>query len=199
MELLGNRLHDRKELPGGPRGVTLRLVIDPLVYPERQSVGWGWREVACEVARDDPRAVARFLFGLQVRHDDSFFLEHQPSAPDACVAADPAAVWQEPKEILDTKNWARLAIGFPANLLSELPHSAVISGVDEDPKERAGIVAHFVDPTFAHDQDLDAQLVERYGEDRNVRSGLFSNLVSGTSVGSIADKWKGLAQPVRLR
>ena len=98
------------------------------------------------------------------------------------------------KAVLESRRWVRFSIGFPKALVQKLPSTPIMQWVEEDPSERASVLAHLLAPTFATDEDLDSQLVERYGSDRDVRSGLFASLVSGAAWGSIADKWQGLAR-----
>lgn len=196
VELLGSRQHRRKAIAPGLRRLALELVTNRDVYPTRPSHPWGWKELGEEVARDDPGRVARFLLSLQAEPDGRFFLAHDRDAMevlDACIARDSGSVWNEMKTLLESSPWGRFSIGFPRMLLRKLPSAPIMQWVEQDPGERAGILAHFLTPTFSTDQDLDSQLVECYGTDRDVRSGLFANLVSGTSWGSLADKWKGLA------
>jgi hypothetical protein len=134
-------------------------------------VPWGWKEVAAEVAPDHPRRVSRFIFSLQAAEESHFFLEHNRDAVDllnACIAADAGGVWDEMRTVLETNRWVRFSIGFPKSLLRALPPAPIMQWVEADPTERAGILAHFLAPTFLTDQDLDSQLVDRYGPDRGV-------------------------------
>jgi hypothetical protein len=178
--------------------LALELVTNKRVYPAPEQ-GWlGWRRVALAICRNDPRRVAGFIFDLQGTRDaaSTFFLEHREEARrvlDECIAADPAGAWEEMVRYLRKGTWGRFSIGFPPELMSHLPHDAILGWIAEDAADRASIIAHLMKPTLENDGDLDARLIDQYGHDANVRSALFSKLISGTSWGSLADKWRELA------
>lgn len=200
LEILGSRLHEGRHLSPqlGPLGFA--LATDKDVYPAASSFRWGWKEVASELAKGDARRIARFIFALQSDRNNHFFLDHHREAKDVldvCLEQGPTSVWEALAECLTPGVWSRFSIGLPKRLLARLDASVIMAWVDLSPDQRAPMVAHCVAPLFEAEGDIDSRLVERYIQVDGVGEGLFSNVITGTSWGSLAGRWRSLAETFR--
>ncbi|MEO8362133.1 MAG: hypothetical protein ABI672_19045 [Vicinamibacteria bacterium] len=196
LEILGSRVHEGIALSKTLEMRASDLTTDREVYPSSSNLRWGWKEVALLLANTKAHRVASFIFALQSDRSAHFFLEHHKDAKDVldvCIEHDRFGVWTAFAACLNPGFWSRFSIGLPKRLLVRFDADTIVEWIQEAPSERAPMIAHCLAPLFESDVDLDSRLVERYRQVEGVEEGLFSNVITGTSWGSLAGRWKALA------
>jgi hypothetical protein len=194
------RLHHMPQDADVCATVALDLATDPLLIRTTRLPPQSWSEVAGKLVATHARPISRAIFAAQSKQGQSqeahWFLEHSfaTNVLVQCIEHDSAGVWAELVNVLENDaNVSLFLIGFPAGLIERLPQGAILAWAAVDPKNRAGILAHFVNLYSLGDDSLAAKLISQFGHIRVVDSSLFSSLVSGgpVNIGNFADQWTG--------
>lgn len=175
--------------------VALSLVTTAELLRTGSTGGYSWAQVAQQLVPRHARRIARTIFESQAyRGDDRWFLEHTEAAKvlSSCVQVDPIGVWKELVPHLEAPEQFLFVIGFPSGIVSQLPHAAIVSWVQEDPERRASLLARMIEKVYA-DGTLGAKLLDRYRKLKGVGDTFFAALVSGAWTGPSSQHWELLA------
>lgn len=155
-----------------------------------------WSEVALLLAKEHAEEIASAIFTAQrgLKDGKTWFLKHSDADQvlDACVEADPAAVWRKLSAILEEDDAYAFVIGFGEGLVDRMPRDEVLQWVGLDPARRGGLVASLCLQVFG-DDSLASALLEKYGHMASLRSTFMSHLTSGVWAGPLSEKWAGRA------
>lgn len=198
MSILGQRLSQEASLleDKGIHELALSLTLDPdLIVEKRSSHVYDWEHVAEMLMDGDMAQIVTAVFeahdtkrGWFVRHSRAEQILHQ------AAEKNPALMWDIlSKKLVDAKDQALFAIGFSSGLLEKLPAQKILEWCEEDPEERASLVAHLIGPDFGQDTSLFAQLADKYHSINGVSSSLSATLFSRSWSGSESAMWSALA------
>ncbi len=156
-----------------------------------------WKEVAFRLAPHHAQAIVAAIFREQSdRTSETWFAEYSTAKEILwkCVEVDPAAVWQAFIPHLSSMISAfHFAVGFPLGLLDRMPTEDVCAWVEENPEERASVVARLVNKSLMNDQTLTARILGRFGDDDVIAKEFFAAYVSGSWTGPTSKHWGALA------
>jgi hypothetical protein len=196
--ILEHRLKERPDEKAEWDELSLRLATCPQLIRSHGMASHSWKLVAEAVVPTHPSEVATAILNEQGGEAAShWFLEHERYALkvlDACLKVDPAGVWAALKNQLRSPNAYRFTIGFPKDLLTQIPTVDVMKWIKEEASERASLVARLVSFDFSSDESLASQILGAYGDEQGVQSAFFGEFISGGWHGSSASHWAELAQ-----
>jgi len=179
-------------------GIAVQLVTSSDVIRDGEVMtDYYWKELAFRLAPKHAQAIVAAIFREQSdRTSETWFAEYS-TAKDVlwnCVELDPAAVWQALiPHISSMVSGFHFAVGFPLGLLDRMPADDVCSWVQENPRERASIVARLVNKSLKNDETLTARILGRFGDDETIGSEFFAAYVSGSWTGPTSEHWGTLA------
>jgi hypothetical protein len=194
LELVHFRVSAHPEEWDSLRPIVLELLQKPALVKARGMNEHYWLELSQKVAAENARLISRTLLAAHGEKDEeTWFLEHSQTRPvlDACIDADPQAVWEELRPYLEEPGKAVLFItGFPDDVIGRLPHDAIMAWIAESPDRRAPFIARLV----AHDLGdggLGAKLLTAYRS--VVSSTMMSAWATGAWWGEASTHWDQVA------
>jgi hypothetical protein len=197
VSLLERRLRTKPEEAGNWTPVALSLVTSSALIRGDERNSYAWKEVADRLVNDHARVIAAAIFREQAdRESGTWFAEHSEAAGILveCARLDPDGVWNELKQHLTSAAEGYMfAIGFPTEVLKQIPASAIMAWIAEQPNDRAAMVAKLIEIDLTNDQTLAAQLLGHYGDHEDVASAFFSAIITGSWWGSASSRWNELA------
>jgi hypothetical protein len=157
-----------------------------------------WKELATSLVSDHPGEIAAAIMREQGnRSAGTWFAEHSEAAHvlHACVENNPRAVWTALLPQLKSRADAYMfTIGFPRGLPDKVPAEDVIAWIEENPNERAPMVAKLASKNLSTDETLAARVLGAYGDIDDVASAFFGEYLSGGFFGPSSEHWEGLAK-----
>lgn len=182
------------------RPLALEFVTAPELIRSGHMTSYSWKEVATGLVKDHPGQIASAIIREQGnRSAGTWFAEHSEAAQvlHACVEEDPSAVWTAMLPQLKSRGDAYMfSIGFPRGVLERVPAEDVIAWIDENPNERAAMVAKLASKNFSTDETLAARVLGVYGDSEDVANAFFAEYVSGSWSGPASAHWEHLAEAV---
>lgn len=88
----------------------------------------------------------------------------------------------------------RFSIGFPKEIVDDMPLDEIEAWIAERPEKRAVAVARLTNMDLSSDETLASRLLGAYGNNEQVASECFSQYVSGMWRGSATSHWTQLAE-----
>ncbi|MGD0680209.1 MAG: hypothetical protein ABSC94_32935 [Polyangiaceae bacterium] len=156
-----------------------------------------WKEVAFRLAPKYAQAIVAAILREQAdRSSETWFAEYSTAKEVLwkCVELDAAAVWQAFTPHLSSMiEGFHFAVGFPLGVIDRMPVEDVCKWVEENPEERASIVARLVNKSLINDETLTARILGQFGDQRVIASEFSSAYVSGSWHGPTSEHWGRLA------
>jgi hypothetical protein len=177
------------------RQLALELVTAPDLIRSNHITNYRWKELALKLVSDFPRKIATAIIREHGDHSTGiWFASEAEEVLHACVGQDPVAVWEALLPELSSKDSANLfSIGFPREVIEQVPQELVLAWIDEQPDERAPIIAKLASKNFSSDDALDARILGTYGDKDDVGTTYFAEYVSGEWQGPASSHWEELA------
>jgi hypothetical protein len=177
--------------------LALELVTAPELIRSHNMTSYSWKQLAQRFTKDHAGEIAAAIFREQGdRSGGTWFAEHTDAAKvlEACVERDPSAVWAALLPHISTKRSAyRFSIGFPRGVVERVPPERVLNWIEEQPDERAPIIAKVASKDLSNDETLAARVLGAYGDKHDVASAFFAEFVSGIWRGTSSGHWEQLA------
>lgn len=197
ISLLSGRLKSKPPEAEQWDDLALALGTSSDLVRSEQMVNYHWKEVASRlVPRYGKRIAAAILREQADRESGTWFAEFS-NAKDVLrqsVEVDPEGVWEElMPHLTPPANADSFAVGFPRDLLEQMPEDAVFRWMSENVKERASIAAKLVTKDLSNDGTMASRLVGAYGDIEDVGGAFFSAYVSGSWTGPTSAHWASLA------
>jgi len=179
----------------------LELVADPLLVRESPNHGYYWQKLALALV---PHHAARIAAAILAAHDprtrdDGWFLEHSTYTMlvlDQCIELDRVAVWTALRPYLEDPSVSLVYTIGLSSLLDQMPRAAVLDWIAMDPKFRGALTARIIAKNI-HDGSLLLDVLERYGDLRDVAQAVQSEYFSGGWSGPVSAHWEELANGLR--
>jgi hypothetical protein len=171
-------LHNKDAIPDRLRDRAFRLVMLRREYPDISRQRWDWCRIAGGLASEHGVELARLVLdlvdsGLLMIHED----REEAELLSRCAQKHPQAVWDDVARRLADGSW-RLPMQMRGWFLNAVPVEVVQEWVGTD-VERARLVASIATPGGEEPTPVARFLLDKFGEDRKVASGLWSSFVSG--------------------
>ena len=116
-----------------------------------------------------------------------------------CVATDPGGVWEELRPYLEKHEVLSLfRIGFPTQVLDQIPAETILRWLEEDSNNRATAIASMISVNLSSDETLAAKIIGNHGGNMDVASVFYSAYISGGWVGSVSEHWSHLATELKV-
>jgi hypothetical protein len=161
-----------------------------------------WKEVAVRLLPQAASAIAAAIFREQAdRSDRTWFAEYSTATEVIArvVQADPAGVWRAlAPHLRSVGEGLHFSIGFPLGVLDQMPGDDVGRWVEEQPEERAAVIARLVSKNVSSDDTLMARVLGQFGDNKRIASSFFSAYVSGSWMGPSSEHWARLAEGLEL-
>jgi len=197
LTILSQRLknhHD--ELDAWDSFATGLVTLQKLIC-SRNMVNHYWETVALQIAPHHPQELATAICAAQAQRGSGWFTEFSGAKKVILFLATnhPLSVWEALKPHLTSRPAAHVfTIGFPRDVIDQVPPAEVLAWVAEDPDFRASIIAHMASKNFSTDDTLASRILGQFGMLDVVASAFFSNLISGVFGGPASSHWETLAQ-----
>lgn len=195
--LLEHRLGARPDETIGWDEIALRLAVNGKLIRGADMPNYYWKEVAGRlIPRHAKMLITAILREHANRTSGTWFLEFSEAREILykAIEQEPSGVWDVLKSYLTPRNDAlSFNVGFPHGVVDLLPREKVWNWVEEDPAERARILAGFVAKDLSNDSTLAALLIGTYGDFENVDNAFFGQYISGGWSGSSSEHWNSLA------
>ena len=188
VDLVALWLHGRGEAATDRlRDTILGLLADRRRYPHVGQQSWDWSRLASAALERDPAAIASLIIELV---DEDAVSMHDGSDEQgvlkAAITHGGPPVWRAAVERVANGSW-RLAFSARGWLADCIDVDSARDWVDND-LERARTLASVATLGGERMTDIAVFLLTRFGDDKQVRSSLYGEFVSGTWWGSEADR-----------
>ncbi len=179
-------LHPEGAVPDLLREEAWRLIELRREFPDVGRESWDWTRLASGFAEDRPHELGVLIVELvdtrQVMLHEG---DDQSKLLAQCAAAD-ARVWEEISSRLEAGSWL-LQMELRGWFLHNVPAAVVDEWVGDD-LDRARIAASIAPVGGAEPSRYARFLLDRFGEDEQVRSSLYGSLVAGFWTGNESDR-----------
>jgi hypothetical protein len=194
-------LHGQKAVPERLRERALRLLMLRRQHPDIAREAWDWCRIADGLADEHGAELARLVFDLV---DSGSLMIHEGRdeseviTPIACLY--PQAVWDDIAGRLEQGSW-RIQMEIRGWLLTVVPLQVIEAWVGDDVR-RARLIASIAPIGGEEPTPVVRFLLERFGEDKEVRSSLWAQFISGFWIGPESDRlagpglWRSCVVPV---
>lgn len=189
VDWLNLALHPESTVPSTMRDSVWRLIERRREYPDLGHETWDWTRLAAGYVADRPRELAVLILDLVDGRDVMLHeSDDQSKLLGECAAADPQ-VWAEVARRLEAGSWL-LQMELRTWFLHRVPPEIVDAWVDGD-VARARLVASIAPVGGSTPSPYARLLLERFGEDEEVKSSLYGSLVTGFWTGNESDRIAG--------
>lgn len=179
-------LHPEGTVPDLMREEAWRLIELRREYPDVGRESWDWTRLASGFAADRPYELGVLIVDLvDTREVMLHEGDDQSQLLAQCAAAD-ARVWEEISSRLEAGSWL-LQMELRGWFLHKVP-PAVVDGWVGDDLGRARIAASIAPVGGAEPSPYARFLLDRFGDDEQVRSSLYGSLVTGFWTGNESDR-----------
>jgi hypothetical protein len=173
------------------RLATLRKLIH-----STHMVNFYWENVARKIAAKHPFELASAICDAHADRKVGWMAEFTGAKKVILelVRIDPSSVWRALQPHLTSKADAVMfTIGFPRDVIDQIPTDEVMKWISEEPRERASTVAHLANKDFSSDETLASKVLGQFGNSEAVGSAFFSNFIGGVFSGPASAHWESLA------
>ena len=195
--ILSQRVREAPEEVKRWQDIIFELITTPEIIRSSQMTSYHWKELALKLVNDYTSEIVTAIFREQGdRSEDSWFIKHSNAHEvlQACAASKPEAVWAAMLPHLSSRRSAfSFGLGFPRGVLDQIPHELVFNWIEEQPEDRAPMVARLTLKSLVTDETLAAKILGAYGEIKSVASAFFSEYISGSWTGPSSNHWEELA------
>lgn len=179
-------LHPDATVPPRLREHTWRLLADRASYPDVGRERWDWSRLAATFVTERPMELGRLIVGLVDSRDMMIHEGDQEAALlGQCAAASPE-LWNVIAERLLAGSW-RLQMELRGWFLHYI-EPQVIEAWTGDDTDRARVVASLAPVGGSEPSPFARFLLDRFGDDEQVRSSLYGALVTGFWTGNESDR-----------
>jgi hypothetical protein len=183
-------LHDQEAIPDRLRDRALRLLMLRSQYPHMSREAWDWSRVANGLADQHGVELARLVLdlvdsGSLIIHEDQD--EYEVIAQ--CLRLHPQAVWEDIGGRLAKGSW-QIQMQIRGSLISVVPTGIIEAWVGDDAR-RAQLVASIAPVGADEPTPIARFLLERFGADPKVASGLWAQFISGFWMGPESERIAG--------
>jgi hypothetical protein len=169
-------------VPDALRPIVLTLVMMRKAFPAMAQQRWDWSRLAKVFITDHAVELSELILALI--EDDKLMIhrdDYESQVLFECASTHPSEVWSQIAERLVQGGW-RVQMEIRGWLLNAIPSDILERWIGRSSK-RARIVASVV-PVGAGEPTPTARLLlDRFGDDRHVKSSLWGDFVSGTWMG----------------
>lgn len=186
---------DRTEL-GEWDSLATRLATLRKLIRSTHMVNFYWESVSHKIAGNHPFELATAISDAHAHREAGWMVEYSGAKKviRELLKIDPSSVWRALKPHLTSKADAIVfTIGFPRDVIDQIPANQVMEWISEEPKERAAIVAHLASKDFSSDETLPSRILGQFGNSEVVGSAFFSNFIHGVFSGPASTHWANLA------
>ncbi len=175
----------------------INLVTTPELIRSVQMTNFFWKGIADKIVKRYSREIARAIFHEQAnRARETWFVQHSEAKGVLfkCVVTDPGGVWEELRPYLENHEVLSLfRIGFPTQVLDQIPVETILRWLEEDSNNRATAIASMISVNLSSDKTLAAKIIGNHGDNKAVASTFYSAYLSGGWAGSVSEHWSRLA------
>lgn len=201
LALLYHRLRSSPEEVSFWESIAIKLVTTPELIRSLQMTNFFWEGIADKIVKRYSREIARAIFHEQAnRERETWFVQHSKAKGVLfkCVATDPGGVWEELRPYLENHEVLSLfRIGFPSQVLDQIPSETILHWLEEDSSNRATAIASMISVNLSSDETLSANIISKFGDRESVASAFYSAYLSGGWAGSVSEHWSRLAADLK--
>lgn len=181
----------------------------PCLLIPGQSFGFNWKRVCLRLVRSNTDFIAPLLDAILTAMGKEYRLSYDDdinALSEELIGIDPEQAWQIiakqleatlPKWRSDIYGWLKGGVfSFGEDVqrgpVADLPERSILSWIEQDPGERAALIAHAALPSLDEEcgGSLTRQLLMLYGHIDGVRSGISASFHSGSWVGLASEHLK---------
>ncbi len=208
IDWLNLSLPNNEALSDSLRPVVFALVMVRKSFPDIGPQKWDWSQLARHFIVDRGVDLSQLILDLieadklMIHRDD-----YESQLLLECASTHPAEVWNQIADRLSQGGW-RIQMEIRGWLLNAIPHEVVEKWIGGD-RDRARLVASVAAAGTDGPTPTTRFLLERFADDREIRSSLWGEFVSGSWMGpesgqlerqiSQLNGWRGSDEPEGLR
>lgn len=193
-------LHNETETVDSWKDLAYSLSVNPSLVRSEGMMSHYWKEIASKVAPIYPGEISAAIFKHHALKDSSkhssWFIDHSDGKDVLlkCVMANPNAVWDALTPFIENpETMYFLTIGFPRNVINQLPKEKVLDWVKAAPEQRGPVIGRLTDRSFLDDDSIGSVVLGDYADLESVSQSFFAEYVSGGWTGPTSKRWHDLA------
>lgn len=181
-------LPSEEGIPDWMRDRAWHLISLRSEYPDLSQEGWDWGRIASGLVDERGMELARLILDLVESGSQMIHQSDDEAALLArCVVLHPEEAWDEIAQRLTSEKSWRVQMQIRGWLLHSFPSEIIERWVGDD-IDRAQIVASIASPGGAEPTAVASFLLDRFGTDKQVSSGLWGEFVSGSWTGPESER-----------
>ncbi|MDP3177010.1 MAG: hypothetical protein Q8M76_03830, partial [Spirochaetaceae bacterium] len=192
--MLDVRLSGRPAEQGFWSEFALKLVTASALIRTYQMDNYHWKLLAARYLPGNEGPIAGAILSAHRFHERGhhWFVEYNDAKEILrdCIRTDPSAVWHELAPHLVGDEGAGFGVGFPDGLVDLLPRAEVLAWAAAEPTARCQALARLVGKDLSGDGTLAAEILGRYGDDKDVADAFLSHYRTGCWTGSASGRWR---------
>jgi hypothetical protein len=197
--MLINRINSNPSEFDHWKPLCLKLVMTPDLIRSRQMANFYWKGAASRLIPQHARDIAAAILSQHQNRDSGapWLIAHSEAENvlRSCLERDPTGAWQAIQPYLSSPLSAEIfAIGFPSDVLAQVPPDDIRTWIAQQPEDRAPIVARFSGTDLSDDATLSSMILGEFADRETVANVFFNKYISGVFWGSLSLRWTQLAQ-----